>query len=1071
MTLRGSGSDMVNDVNGVTETVNIIAGTGINVNTNNASSTIQIATATSSITLDGVLNNGNTTTRSAKFLNLVTDTQPTVDVGPGGLQFGPGGAIKPGVTLGYSSGAPDGLAITNGKTLRADIIGAVAGSAIQSKSNITLDPGTTLRTDSILPTTAGASINVGNVTMNTIRTDNIQPNTLESVVCNYITMDTIKAVNESTSNSIYLNAAASVNGNLSCGSIIGTGGILNLKGSAGPGNNVVAVNAILSVDSIRENATGFVSVDNFKTSAIASAGDLTVNPTGNINLSPGGRPGPAGEAIVANAPVKVDRMLTNTASTITMPNVTMSDLAVNSVTGTASPLTIQGVPGPGSKVVVKNLNCNEAITAPGITLADDQSELKISAIGLNPGSQQITLAAGTAGVVIPYDAPLYLRKIVPYGGNGMYFDLSNSLIAPAGTGKGLTVNGISNFQNIQTNTFGADSVVTNVINTASGDLYLSPLGDVNIPTNSTLKVDNIGSSDPDNVTFFRNGLSSLQPVLLAEIESNSGDQIACNDNFGVGREYQLRVDNVVNSTDSTTGTIFVNPTNALQIAPGKPLIVDYINQGGLSNPLTLATINNQNINIYPNGTGSVYLSRPLYVPQIISNAVLAGQVDPAPLLINSPTRINDSLAVHTITPFNNGSISIIAGNSGVVGGNINIIATSGGNINMSGNTLVSGNVTTTGSIVTNVISPRSGSVNVVITGNLLTNVINPTTDNTVQINGNTTITGTVTTNNLRPQTGETISIAGGISTAGNIAIGGDLSISNVFPITGSSIQINGNATVTGNVVTNNIMPESGNTVQITGGITTTGNVISEGNIVASNISTIAADLNLAGNNINLNPSASNVVISGGSTLKVDTISQSTSSQPLTISGSNTLNIGGGVVNISGSSNRNVNITAFGTGKINLSGEVVCSGNITTPNLNGVTGIITASSQLNCNNGIVLGNGATVLNWYSESSITGTWSNVSGTPSSTFKLCRIGSIIFINITDYTTITPTGSVTSRPTFSAVIPTNFRPAANFLYSIGGSTILYELVIEAANGSITIQTNTFNTSIELIINCSYSA
>ena len=498
---------MVNDVNGVTETVNIIAGPGIDVTTNSASSSIQIATEVETITFDGVLNNGNTTTRTAKFLNLITDTQPTVSISPGGLQFGPGGVIKPGVTLGYSNGVPDGLAITNGKTFRTDIIGAVTGSAIQSKNNITLDPGTTLRTDSILPTTTGASINVGNVSMNTIKTDNIQPNTLESVVCNYITVDTIKAVNESTSNSIYLNAAASVNGNLSCGSIIGTGGILNLKGSSGPGNNVVAVNAILSVDSIRENATGFVSVDNFKTSSIASAGDLAVNPTGNINLfaplsSPDGPPAGMGQKnIIANAPVKVDRMLTNTASTITMPNVTMSDLAVNSVTGTASPLTIQGVPGPGSKVVVKNLNCNEAITAPGITLADGQSELKISAIGLNPGSQQITLAAGTAGVVIPYDAPLSLRKVVPSSGNGMYFDLSNSLIAPAGTGRGLTVNGISNFQNIQTNTFGADSVVTNVINTASGDLYLSPLGDVNIPTNSTLKVDNIGSSDPDNVTL------------------------------------------------------------------------------------------------------------------------------------------------------------------------------------------------------------------------------------------------------------------------------------------------------------------------------------------------------------------------------------------------------------------------------------------------------------------------------------------------------------------------------------------------------------------------------------------
>ena len=624
----------------------------------------------------------------------------------------------------------------------------------------------------------------------------------------------------------------------------------------------------------------------------------------------------------------------------------------------------------------------------------------------------------------------------------MYFDLSNSLIAPAGTGRGLTVNGISNFQNIQTNAFGADSIVTNVINTASGDLYLSPLGNVNIPTNSTLKVDNIGSSDPDKVTFFRNGLSSLQPVLISEIESSSGGQIACNDNFGIGKEYQLSVDNVINSTNSTTGTIYVNPTNAIQIAPGKPLIVDYLNQSGLSNPLTLATVNNQNINIYPNGNGVVNFNRPIYASEIISNAA-----DSAPLLINSPTRINNSLAVNNITPFSDGSISIIAGNSGVAGGDINIAPTSGGNIYMAGNTVVSGNVTSTGSLITNVISPRSGSNNVVITGNLLTNVKNPTTNNTVQINGNTTITGNVTTNNLRPQTGETISIAGGISTAGNIAVGGDLSISNAFPVTGNSIQINGSATVTGNVVTNNIVPQSGNVVQITGGITTTGNVISEGNIVASNISTIATDLNLTGNNINLAPSSSNVVISGGSTLKVDTIRQSTSTAALTINS-------GTAVNISSATNNNVNINATGTGVINLSSSAtVCYGSLT-------------ANVLKTYNGITFGSGTSALNWYEESSITGTWSNTVEGTSTTFKLCRIGSMVFINVTSNVDLTPNGSVTNLPIFSASMPTQFRPAVNFYYRIIPTL---QLVVQAT-GSIYILTAEFNQTTVLTVSASYS-
>ena len=49
-----------------------------------------------------------------------------------------------------------------------------------------------------------------------------------------------------------------------------------------------------------------------------------------------------------------------------------------------------------------------------------------------------------------------------------------------------------------------------------------------------------------------------------------------------------------------------------------------------------------------------------------------------------------------------------------------------------------------------------------------------------------------------------------------------------------------------------------------------------------------------------------------------------------------------------------------------------------------------------NNGITFGNGSSTINWYSEATLTGTWINVSGTVSSTFKLCRIGSVVFINI---------------------------------------------------------------------------
>ena len=125
MTLRGSGADFVSDLNGVTDSVNITAGPGINVSTNYSTSSIQIATNTAAVTFDKALANGNQTTRTAKFASQITDIQPTVAISPSGLQFGQGGAVSPTVALTYSPGVPDGLAISSGKTLRSDIIGAV----------------------------------------------------------------------------------------------------------------------------------------------------------------------------------------------------------------------------------------------------------------------------------------------------------------------------------------------------------------------------------------------------------------------------------------------------------------------------------------------------------------------------------------------------------------------------------------------------------------------------------------------------------------------------------------------------------------------------------------------------------------------------------------------------------------------------------------------------------------------------------------------------------------------------------------------------------------------------------
>ena len=126
------------------------------------------------------------------------------------------------------------------------------------------------------------------------------------------------------------------------------------------------------------------------------------------------------------------------------------------------------------------------------------------------------------------------------------------------------------------------------------------------------------------------------------------------------------------------------------------------------------------------------------------------------------------------------------------------------------------------------------------------------------------------------------------------------------------------------------------------------------------------DLSLSGNNINLNPASSSVTISSGSTLKVDNITQSTSTQPLTISSTNILKLSGNSVNLTASgTNQNINIITSGTGIVDIvSSSTTCTGNfnangiqsitgVVTPGLRASSGNISVASQLNCNSGIAV----------------------------------------------------------------------------------------------------------------------
>ena len=153
MTLRGNSGRLVQQLNNLSGIVNLTEGPGIQIAPNNAKNSLQFSTVTATLEFDDILANGDSTARSAKFLNNASDTIPAVVV-HNTLDFG-SGSVAPGVTLKYSPGTPDRLVIgpttgTDKKILRTDIIGANTASAIVAKSGMTFDTGLTLTVDNLV---------------------------------------------------------------------------------------------------------------------------------------------------------------------------------------------------------------------------------------------------------------------------------------------------------------------------------------------------------------------------------------------------------------------------------------------------------------------------------------------------------------------------------------------------------------------------------------------------------------------------------------------------------------------------------------------------------------------------------------------------------------------------------------------------------------------------------------------------------------------------------------------------------------------------------------------------------
>ena len=178
MSLRNTGGlGGVSTLDNLNGNVQLVQGPGMIITDNPATNSIKFSTASQAVTLDGVLQNGNSTTRSINLLTNATDTYPAVAL-HNTIDFGNSSA-SPDVSLMYSNESPSGLKVSPGKIFRADTVGASIASAIQSKSGINLDPGLTLKTDYIDSATIGGKVNITGLQVaagSTIYVDSIMPN-------------------------------------------------------------------------------------------------------------------------------------------------------------------------------------------------------------------------------------------------------------------------------------------------------------------------------------------------------------------------------------------------------------------------------------------------------------------------------------------------------------------------------------------------------------------------------------------------------------------------------------------------------------------------------------------------------------------------------------------------------------------------------------------------------------------------------------------------------------------------------------------------------------------------------
>jgi mucin-19 len=850
----------------------------------------------SDLTISGNLTVNGTTTAVDTVNTLILDPlitladgqtsgAPTLDIGTIGLR------------------GSQNSAVLAWKESQLEFVTALSTTTV-SNTTFTISSYANLHTGNFIA--QGTTSLVGNVIGTAQFTGNI-------VSGNLLTPGLISATGTITGGNIATGGTVSSTGNVTGGNIL-TGGNVSATGNI-TGGNIISGNAVIgninvsgdiTVNSLTANtyvsAIGNVQAGNVRTAGLISAtGNITGGNVSGTNLT-GTNVSVTGTATAAST---VGGVITGSSVSVT-GGVTAASVAGGVITGTSTSVTgtqtaastVGGVI-TGSSVSVTG-GVTAASVAGGVITGTSTSVTGNTTAGnVLTGGQVSATANVTGGNIITGGIVSATANVT--GGNvltgGQVSATANVTGGNIITGGIVSATGNINGSNLNI-TGGIFDTSALTITTATGDLNLSPAGNVNLGTRYVNNVINpVQNQDAATKIYVDDRVStaiSYHEAVLAATTTT----LAATTGGTVTYAQPNGVSNGVGATLTTTGSFNLIDTANVQTVGTRILVKDQANavQNG--------------VYVYSNATVITRSSD--------ADTYGAGNVD--------ALGINDYFFT-TSGNINKGTAFIVDAPAGTITfgtSNIQFAIFSQSQVysaNTAAGLILNGTVFSAKVDNNTTAFDGGGNISVKASANLTTPNIGAATGTSLSVTGTVTAASTVG----GVITGTSVSVTGGVTAA---SVSGGV-------ITGTSASLSGNVTG-GNVLT-------GGVVSATGNINSGANIVATSNVIGGNISTagvVTATGNVTGGNV---LTGGLVSATGNGTFGNISTAGTVSAASLSVSG----NITGGNILSGGSGSFTGNVTAanfFG----NISGNIDAAGANTQVQFNDTGDILGASTGFTFN---------------------------------------------------------------------------------------------------------------------------